>query len=245
MLLVAALAAMAMLPPLPEPQVFRQLADDRTFLGIANLFNVASNVPLLLIGTWGLHFVWRGEPRQRDAFADPIERWPYLLCFLGIALTSLGSAYYHLAPDSARLVWDRLPMAIGFMSLLSATVVDRINARAGLRLLLPLLLIGVGSVVVWRWSQLGGAENILPYAVVQYGSIAAILAIAMVFPSRYTHGAKIFGVAATYGAAKMAEILDAQIYALGQFVSGHTLKHLIAAIAVYWLLGMLRLRSPK
>ena len=79
---------------------------------------------------------------------------------------------------------------------------------------------------------------------VQYGSIAAILAIVMLFRSRYTHGSYIFGVLAIYAAAKGAEALDARIYALGQIVSGHTLKHLLAAAAVCWLLRMLRLRRP-
>jgi hypothetical protein len=242
---LAVFVAIAVFPPLPQQQAFHRFADDRTFFCIANFFDVVSNIPFLLIGCWGLYIVWHDHPPQRNTFIDPIERWPYLLCFLGVTLTSLGSAYYHLAPDDARLVWDRLPMTIGFMSLLSATVVDRIDVRAGLRLLSPLLLIGAGSVVYWRWSQLGGAENLLPYAAVQYGSIGAIVLMALIFPSRYTRGADIFGVVAIYAAAKVTETLDVRIYALGQFVSGHTLKHLIAALATYWLLRMLRLREAR
>lgn len=242
---LALAVAVAALPPLSEPRIFLVLADDRAIFGITNFFNVVSNVPFLLIGGWGLHFLSRAETRQPGAFTDPMEKWPYVLCFLAIALVSVGSAYYHLVPDDARLLWDRLPMSVGFMSLLSAVVVERIGAKIGLRLLLPLLVIGAGSVIYWRWSVLQGAEDLLPYAAVQYGSIAVMLAIAMLFPSRYTRANDIFGVVAFYAAAKVAEVLDAQVYALGQVVSGHTLKHLIAAAAVYWLLRMLQLRKPR
>jgi hypothetical protein len=91
--------------------------------------------------------------------------------------------------------------------------------------------------VHWRWSG-----NILPYAVVQYGGIAAIVAIALLFRSRYTRGGDLLAAVAIYAAAKLAEALDAQIYALGGIVSGHTLKHLIAALSVGWLVRMLTLR---
>ena len=241
---LALAVAVAALPPLSEPRIFSVLADERAFFGISNFLNVVSNAPFLLVGAWGLYFLSRAETRQPGAFIDPMEKWPYVFCFLAVALVSAGSAYYHLVPDDGRLMWDRLPMSLGFMSVLSAVVVERISAKVGLRLLLPLLAIGAGSVVYWRWSVLQGTENLLPYAAVQYGSIAAILAIAALFPSRYTRGNDIIGVMVLYGAAKVTEVLDAQIYALGQVVSGHTLKHLIAAAATYWLLRMLQLRRP-
>jgi hypothetical protein len=31
--------------------------------------------------------------------------------FVGITATAFGSAYYHLKPNDARLVWDRLPVS--------------------------------------------------------------------------------------------------------------------------------------
>ena len=39
--------------------------------------------------------------------------------------------------------------------------------------------------------------------------------------------------------------LGPRIYALGGIVSGHTLKHLLAAASVWWLLRMLQLRVPR
>ena len=238
--------AVAVLPPLPQPPVFRVLADERALFGIANFLNVVSNLALLVVGVWGLYFLAPGRHLPNaDSFAATREKWPFAFCFLGVSLSAPGSIYYHLAPDDMRLFWDRLPLAMCFMSVLSAVIVDRISVQAGLRSLLPFLLAGVGSVIYWRWSVLQGTEDLLPYAAVQYGSIAAIVAIALLFPSRYTRGNDIFGVAAIYAAAKVTEIFDAQIYALGQVVSGHTLKHVIGAVAIWWLLRMLQLRRQR
>ena len=104
--------------------------------------------------------------------------------------------------------------------------------------LVPLVAFGAASVAYWRWTG-----NLLPYGLVQYGSIAAVLILCAIFRSRYARGADVVHVIAIYALAKLAEVLDARIYALGEIVSGHTLKHLIAAVATYWILRMLRLRS--
>ncbi|HEY3073617.1 MAG TPA: ceramidase domain-containing protein [Burkholderiales bacterium] len=233
--------AIALVPPIPEPRAFRELVDDRTLFGVANFWNVVSNVPFLFVGVWGLYVIARGRP---GAFVYPEEKWPYVVCFLAVALIAIGSTYYHLAPIEDRLMWDRLPIGLGFMALLSAVIAERIGVKAGLRALGPLLLAGVASVLYWRWSGQRGAENILPYALVQYGAIAAIVAIAALFPSRYTRGADVLIAVAIYAIAKLVEVLDSQIYALGHVVSGHTVKHLLAALAVWWLLRMLQLRAP-
>jgi hypothetical protein len=170
---------------------------------------------------------------------------PYWVFFAGVALTSAGSAYYHLAPDEARLVWDRLPMTVAFMSLLAAMVSERISVRTGNLLLVPLVALGIASVAYWRWSAFAGVENLRPYMAVQFGSIAVILVIALLYRSRYTHGGVIFAVAAAYGVAKVVESLDLEIYALGHWMSGHTLKHLAAAAGITLLLKSLERRAPR
>jgi hypothetical protein len=239
-LVLALPLAIALLPPLPEPQLFAGLADRRTLLGIPNFCDVVSNVPFLLVGGYGFYVL---ACDRGPAFLDPREKGLYAVVFLAVALACFGSAYYHLDPDDARLMWDRLPIALGFMALVSALIAERIDVRAGLYLLGPLLLAGAASVLYWRWSVVNGAEDVLPYAAVQYGGIAAIVLIAMLYRPRYTRGMDIFGAVALYGVAKAAEALDAQVFALGGIVSGHTLKHLLAALAVWWLLRMLQLRS--
>jgi len=47
-----------------------------------------------------------------------------------------------------------------------------------------------------------------------------------------------------YGAAKLFEALDGVIFSMGHLLSGHTLKHLTAALAAWWLLRGLEARRP-
>jgi hypothetical protein len=62
-------------------------------------------------------------------------------------------------------------------------------------------------------------------------------------PSHYTKGADIVWVAAFYVFAKTFESVDRWILGLGHVVSGHTLKHLAAGAAGYWIVGMLQTRE--
>jgi hypothetical protein len=234
------------LPATVQSQDYHRFADTRTLLAIENAADTLSNLAFLLVGVMGLAFLWR-ERAAGDAqrFGSPQEMWPYWVFFFGVALTSVGSAYYHLVPDDARLVWDRLPMTVAFMSLLSAVVAERLSVRGGNLLLVPLVVLGVASVIYWRESALAGMENLRPYMAVQFGSIAVILAVALLYRSRYTHGAAIFAVAAAYGAAKVLEGFDREVFELGHWASGHTLKHLVAAAGIFLLLRALQLRGPR
>src|SRR5665647_1500993 len=105
-------------PALPQPSAYHLMADQRLFLGIPNCLNVLSNLPFAIVGLLGLAATFGRDPSRTPPFSDPWERWPYAALFAGVTLTMLGSGYYHLAPDNARLVWDRLPMSVGFMGCL-------------------------------------------------------------------------------------------------------------------------------
>jgi hypothetical protein len=243
----AAIALAAWLvPPFAQPEAYHQFADERTMLGIANALDVASNLAFLVVGGWGLVFVLRGKQASgRAAFNDSAERWAWGVAFAGTALTCCGSGFYHLAPDSPSLAWDRLPMAIGFTGVVAAVVSERVSARAGRWLLVPLVAIGVWSVWCWRWSAVHGVENLNPFGAVQFGSMLIVLLALVLFPARYTRGSDFVVAVLLYGLAKVAEHFDKQIFALtGEVVSGHTLKHLLAAAAIGWLVRMLAKRSP-
>ena len=132
------IVAALLLPAVPQSLEYHHFADRRHLLGIANFLDVASNLGFLIVGVAGLVIVF-GE-RARFEFGS--ERWPYTVFFLGALLTALGSGYYHLAPDNESLFWDRLPMTIAFMGLVSSQIADRIHLRAGVLLLIPMLLLG-------------------------------------------------------------------------------------------------------
>jgi hypothetical protein len=219
-------------------------ADQRSFLGIPNFGDVVSNLPFAAVGLWGLVFLLRSNSERNPRHSlDRRERWPYLIAFAGLLLTAIGSSYYHLDPSNARLVWDRLPMTMVFMSLVAAITAERISLQAGLWLLPILLLIGLGSVLQWYLSELRGAGDLRFYATVQAYSLIFLL-IALLLPPRYTRGSDLAIVAGFYALAKALEILDKPIFELGHFVSGHTLKHLTAAAAGYWILRMLLKARP-
>ena len=239
MLLIAGLA-----PSVPQPVEYHQFADQRELFGIPSLFNVVSNVGFLLVGIAGVLFVTRsGRTRRNSAFVDPRERWPYLVLFASVAMTSFGSAYYHLAPDNDRLMWDRLPMAVAITALVAATLTERVSVRAGLQLLPLLVMLGAGSVLYWNWSEQQGSGNLNFYIVVQFYSILVIILLTKLFPSLYTRGADIYAVLGWYALAKAAEMADQQIYDLGNLVSGHTAKHLLATVGAYWILRTLLRRT--
>jgi hypothetical protein len=84
----------------------------------------------------------------------------------------------------------------------------------------------------------------MPYGVLQGYSVVILLVITWLHPSRYTRGNDIYWVFAAYVAAKLFEWLDNEILALGNLVSGHTLKHLAAAAAGFVVCRMLMLRTP-
>lgn len=242
-LTVAAVIVIASQAPIPQPQSYHDFADRREFFGIPNFFDVVSNLPFLLIGLWGAALVLR-RAALSETFITPAERWPYFILFLGVVLTCFGSGYYHLAPDNARLVWDRLPMTLGFMSLLAAVMAERIHLKLGLRSLAPLLVLGLASVVEWHWSEQRGEGDLRFYLMVQFFPLLAIPLLLALLPPRYTLGNYFIVALGFYGLAKVFEFFDREIFALGGVVSGHTLKHLTAAAAIWWLLRMLMKRAP-
>ena len=180
---------------------------------------------------------------KRARFQFDIERGPYIVFFLGVLFTAVGSGYYHLAPDNTRLFWDRLPMTVALMGLISSQIVDRISIRAGIALLLPMLLVGAASVIYWRVTENAGAGNVMPYGILQGYSVVILLAITALMPSRYTLGNYLYWVFAWYVASKFLETFDRGVFGLGHLVSGHTLKHLAAAIAAVPVFLMLMRRT--
>lgn len=242
--LVAVVCAVFLLPPIPQNQAYHNFADQRVLLGIPYCLDVISNVPFLIVGVGGLFVVLSQGASSHARFVDPRERWSYLVFFLGVALTAFGSAHYHLRPGNDRLVWDRIPMTIGFMALVAAVISERMSVKAGVRLLSPLVAAGIASVSYWKMTESAGRGDLRPYVLVQFGSLVVILLLVALFPPRYTRGADLLVSLAIYALAKGFEVADRPIFAVGGIVSGHTLKHITAAISAYWILRMLKLRRP-
>ena len=236
---LATVAAAFLLPAMPQPPDYHDFADQRGALGIDNFLDVVSNAAFLLAGIAGLVVVLSGRAR----FEFPAERWPWLVFFIGILLTAAGSSYYHLQPNNETLFWDRLPMTIAFMGLVSSQIVDRISVRTGLALLGPMLLVGMASVFYWIATERSGAGNVLPYALLQAYAVFILLLMAVLNPSRYTRASDLYFIFGWYVLAKLLELFDGLVLAHSHVVSGHTLKHLAAAAAGFVVCYMLTHRT--
>lgn len=238
-MLVFGAGAMLAVDPIPQDATYHLFADARAFLGVPNFANVVSNAGFAVVGVMGLLWILR---RGARLFPDRSHARPYRLFFVGVGLVSLGSAYYHWAPSNETLLWDRLPMAVAFMSLSSAVVADRVHARAGNGWLLALLVaLGLASLLHWHWTESIGRGDLRLYALVQFYPMLAIPVICLLFPERhYTAGRYIAWIIGWYGLSKLLEFLDHEVFALSShLVSGHTLKHIAAAVATYVALHML------
>ncbi len=217
--------------PIPQDKGYHFFADVRTCLGIKNFGNVASNLAFLLVGVIG---AWWCHRHLKSG-----ARLSWTIFFTGVALVFAGSGYYHATPNDDTLVWDRLPMTIAFMALFAALVGEHLGPRFERPVLIPALLIGIASVFWWRYT-----DDLRVYIWVQGAPLLAIPFMLGMFPGRYTHRSYLLYGLLFYALAKVAEYYDKETYALTSlFVSGHSVKHLLAAGAPLFLYLMLRRRS--
>lgn len=224
-LMVISLAGLMLLPPFLQSQGYHGFADQRTLLGIPNFWNVVSNVPFIAVGAAGLLRL------RRDSIT--------IVLFLGIFLTGFGSAYYHLNPNDSTLFWDRLPMTLCFAAILAAVVEERVDARAGVVLLRPLVAIGIFSLLLWRWT-----DDLRLYAWAQFFPFVTLILILQFFPAKFTGAPYWIAATALYALAKVLEYYDEAIFSVGSILSGHTLKHLAAAAACFAVLRLFQTRQP-
>jgi hypothetical protein len=239
--------------PIAQPESYHHFVDTRTFYRIPNAFNVLSNIPFFLVGWAGLSFLRRGPTRDPDgpfrpgahtAFESLRERPAYVLFFAGVLLTAFGSSWYHLAPSTPRLFWDRLPMAIGFTALFAAMISERVSMYWSRMVLIPLVFAGVASVVMWRISEERGAGDLRVFIFVQVFPLISLPLMMLLFPPRYSRSGELFIAVLVYAAAKALEHFDVKVWkATSQAVSGHSLKHIVAACATWLVLDMLKKRG--
>lgn len=234
--LIAALAALSLLgfflaDPIAQDQAYHRFADQRAWLGIPNFMNVVSNLPFAIVGAWGLARLRRFDTPARAAWG---------VFFGGVLLVAFGSAYYHWRPDDVSLVWDRLPMTLGFIGLTVALVTEQTGVAA--RWLLPLgIVIGLGSVALWV-----ATGDLRLYYGVQLMPMVVTICVLLLFRSRWSHGWHLAVAVALYAGAKVTEHYDLAIaQATDGGLSGHPVKHVLAAGATFWVLDMLRVRQRR
>ncbi|PWH84512.1 alkaline phytoceramidase [Algibacter marinivivus] len=217
---IFAITIMFLMPPINQDGSYHQFVDSNKIANIPNFWNVISNIPFLLVGILGLY-------KLNFITQNKIQ---YLIFFSGIILVSIGSSYYHLNPNNTTLVWDRLPMTIVFMSLVSIIISEFVNNKKGQLLLIPMLFIGLLSIFYWIVFN-----DLRLYVFVQFYPLLLIPVILVFYKSNYN---LVFGywlLLIAYIIAKVFEYFDEQIFDNLGVISGHSLKHLVAAIGLYIL----------
>lgn len=210
---------------------------------INRIVHIQSNIPFLIVGAAGLLSLSAStssfgvEGLSTATVQDEWERNAWSVFFIGISAVCFGSAYYHWNPTDSTLIWDRLPMTIGFMALTATTLDERVG---GFRFLLPLFL-SLGLLSIYIWHRTG---DLRVYLVVSVYSLLVVLFLLLLFPPLYTHSSHPYLCMGWYVFAKVTEALDKPIFRwTGQTVSGHTIKHLAAAVGLYYLYVMLTQRQ--
>lgn len=220
---VAALVLVAVFGPVVhQPGDYHRFADQRVLWQVPMAMDVLSNLAFALAALLGSTALWRAR-----RVLSNVQRSMAALFFAGLLLTAAGSGWYHLAPDAARLAIDRSAMAIAFAGLLGLAAASRIGERAGA--LLGLAVLALGPVVAHAANATG---NVLPWAVLQFGGMALAVVLAL-RPGRVaTLPVPLVPVLAAYALAKLLEVNDHLIFEMtGQWISGHALKHVVAALA--------------
>lgn len=212
-------------PVMVQDQSYHHFVDQRSFFGIPNTMDVVSNIFFVVVGLLGI-------------LVQKNRSW--FVFFISILLVAPGSAYYHWAPDDFTLIWDRLPMSVGFMALYVVMLSEHISER--LEGTLPwAVLLGLASVGVWVFTT-----DLRLYFWIQFSSFLTIPMILLLYPSRYTHRKFYAFTLGAYILAKIVEVKDGQVFELtNHLISGHSLKHILAAVGIGFLWWMLKVRTAN
>ena len=237
-----AMVTITFVAPIPQDPAYHHFADQRQMAFVPNFWNVVSNLGFLYVGVLGLYRLYAV---QRLVIVVP-ARLLYGAFFLGVTWVAFGSGFYHLHPDNSTLIWDRLPMTIAFMALTSMVLAEFLSLNWGRRAFWPLLCVGVLSVLYWYWGEGSGQGDLRAYVLVQFLPVLLMLLLLALGRNVFDTSAGYGLVLVSYLLAKMMEHFDGGVYELThQFMAGHALKHILAALGLYGLLRSFQSRIMR
>jgi hypothetical protein len=213
--------------PIAQLAHYHDFADQSAVWGIPHAADVLSNLVFGIVALWGAYHL--GKWRDRFIWQ---AGWPgYCLFLIALLLTAIGSSYYHLAPDNARLVWDRLPIALACAGLLAAVRAECVPDARAKRDTFLLGLFAVASVLWWQQTDHHGIGDLRPYLLLQVLPLVLIPLWQIIYKAPTADRVAFAAALLLYIAAKATELLDYPILHLTGMITGHTLKHLLAGIA--------------
>jgi hypothetical protein len=225
----------ALMHPVINGPSFHRYADARAFFGIPNAGDVLSNLPFVIIGIAGLLAARRVVGVSRGLVA---------LFFAGILGIGLGSGAYHAYPIDATLAFDWLPIVLALAWLSALLLADRVDPFAG-KVAAVVLPLAAFASVAWWWGGGGTSAggDMRWYAFLQLLFVVLVPVILFLYPKgRLERGPLLLGVAC-FVAARLVHSADETVLEMTG-VSGHTLKHLVAAMAAYFVLVAVRRAAP-
>lgn len=227
------LAAALLGPSVAQPSDYHDFADQRSWGWLPHAMDVLSNLPFAL---WGMVGGWALLRAVRERAVSATAAAMAGLFFSGLWVTAAVSAAYHWQAADAGLAWDRGGMVLAFAGLLGLAAMRAVSTRAGIAIAAVVLVLGPLSVHAWSLTG-----NVLPWAVLQFGGMALILGFACLRPAQARELPVRWALLiAIYALAKLLELGDHQVYAwTGRLVSGHSLKHMVAACAAWPVLAAL------
>lgn len=221
----------AFLPVISQDPTYHDFANGRTIFNTPHFWNIISNVPISIIGLLGLIRLYKYSKNLEPAL---IKYWTWF--FAGVFLVGFGSAYYHQDPTNKTLVWDRIPIGIAIVSLLSVFLHERVSPYLARITQLPLVALAISSVFFWIYTEIYGVGDLRFYILVQFGTIILIASLMLLFPKHQQSSSYLFYAFLSYLLAKFFEYFDKPTYEiLGNTLSGHTLKHLWVAVTIYFV----------
>lgn len=205
--LPASMLAIAALIRIPLPATYHDFADHSVVGGLHNFGDVASNLAFLAAGLF--------------VFAKARKAAEYWLA-ASLCLACAGSWYYHLRPDDLRLLADRLPIATACAGMAAIVLYDR-ETRTGLvyAAVASLVCMAAAGHAYWTGNQ----------AIWVAAQIYVLLLLVIAAVTRPEMRAAAIATFALYVGAKVFEGLDHEVQHLTGIVSGHTIKHVLAAHA--------------
>lgn len=217
--------------PISQDLSYHNLADKRAISAIPNFFDVTTNIFFAIFGFMGFYYCLRNKQ------SDAPRSW--IIFFSGVALVSFGSGYYHLNPNNDTLVWDRLPMTVGFMGLFIALLSEYVNTKIERLALIPAVVLGLFSVIYWHY-----ADDLRLYIWVQVIPLLTIPVAMILFKGKYTLQKYLVYALIFYLLAKVTETYDKEIFSITyEQLSGHSLKHILASIGPLYIYLMLKKRD--
>lgn len=222
--------ALSFADPIAQDLAYHRFSDCRALFGIPHFMDVLSNLPFIIIGFMGFKLVGKAYRNKPMTYFIMV-----FTLFVGVFFTGLGSAFYHYAPNNFTLIFDRLPMTLVFNALFATVIYDYVDRRAGAVVFYGLLLAGIYSIMYWYYTELMGAGDLRMYAFIQFFPVVAVPLILIFYKNAHLYTKLLVYAFLAYTVAKLCEHFDAEIFSFLGFISGHTIKHLFSALAIWFI----------